>query len=183
MKNLETLDKFYQYAFPMLTVLVTCNDNKQNTNIITISWQTTLSKNPPLYGIALHRKRYSYKLIQGTQEFVVNFLSDKYLTDVHFCGTHSGKNTEKIKHTKLTFTPSKLLATPRITEAYAHFECKLEDSISVGDHELLVGKVINASADPQVFTNELLNIEKIQPIYYRGSNSYLKLEKTAIRKF
>ena len=44
----QQLNKFYYYAFPMQAVLVTCNDEKGNTNVITIAWHTPISKNPPL---------------------------------------------------------------------------------------------------------------------------------------
>ena len=183
MKTRAALEKFYQYAFPMLTVLVTCIDKQNNSNIITISWQTTLSKDPPLYGIALHPKRHSYTLIMETKEFVVNFLSSDYLKDVHFCGTHSGKNTDKINHTNLTYISAEKVSPPLINEAYAHLECTLVDSYPVGDHILLMGKVVNVSADPKAFTNDLLNTDVIQPIYYRGGNSYTQLDKDVLKDF
>jgi flavin reductase (DIM6/NTAB) family NADH-FMN oxidoreductase RutF len=182
-ENIDSLSKFYQYAFPMLTMLVTCIDKNQNPNIITISWHTTLSKKPPLYGISLAPIRHSYKLISETNEFVINFLSSRYINDVHFCGTHSGKKTDKTKHTDFTFIPSEKTSVPRIKEAYAHFECALIDTLSVGDHILLIGKILNASADKTIFDNNLLDITKIQPIYYRGGNSYTRLDKEYIQQF
>ena len=183
MKNLESLDKFYQYAFPMLTMLVTCKGTDQNPNIITISWHTTLSKKPPLYGIALAPNRHSYTLITETNEFIINFLSNKYLKDVHFCGTHTGKTTDKISNTNLSFIPGEKLSVPRIKEAYAHLECSLIDSHPVGDHILLIGKVINASVDLHAFSNDLLDTKKIHPIYYRGGNSYTKLDNKYLHQF
>ena len=60
MKVEGNMDKFYQYAFPMSTVLVTCNDNYGKTNIVTVAWHTTISKDPSLYGISLANKRYSF---------------------------------------------------------------------------------------------------------------------------
>jgi flavin reductase (DIM6/NTAB) family NADH-FMN oxidoreductase RutF len=183
MKTHVALEKFYQYAFPMLTVLVTCKDTQNKTNIITISWQTTLSKDPPLYGIALHPKRHSYTLIQETKEFVVNFLSSDYVKDVHFCGTHSGKNIDKIKHTNLSYIAAEKVSPPLIKEAYAHIECTLADSYAVGDHILLIGRVVSASADPMAFTHDLLNMRAVQPIYYRGGNSYVALDKDSLTEY
>ena len=183
MKNNEHINKFYQYAFPMLTVIVTCTDKNQITNMITISWQTTLSKKPPLYGISIAPTRHSYKIISQQKAFVVNFLESKHLKDVHFCGTHSGRNTDKLANTKFTLIPGHKVTTAKIKEAYAHFECALFDSQPVGDHILLIGEVVHVSADSNKFQNELLDIQKIQPIYYRGGNSYTQIDKEFIYQF
>jgi flavin reductase (DIM6/NTAB) family NADH-FMN oxidoreductase RutF len=121
-------------------------------------------------------------LITQTKEFVINFVSNKYLQDVHYCGTHSGKTTDKIQHTHFSFIPGQKSIAPRIKEAYAHLECKLIDTHPVGDHVLLIGEVINASADTTAFKNDLLNINKIQPIYYRGANSYTQLDSGSIHQ-
>ncbi len=182
-ESLKSIHKFYQYAFPMLTMLVTSVDKKNTPNIITISWHTTLSKKPPLYGIALAPSRFSYSLIYETKEFVINFVSSKYLKDVHYCGTHSGKTTDKTQHTHFSFIPGQKSIAPRIKEAYAHLECKLIDTHPVGDHILLIGEVVNASADTTAFKNDLIDIKKIQPIYYRGGNSYTQLNPDSLHEF
>ena len=114
MKVNGALKKFYQHAFPMPTVLVTCNDQKGKTNIITIAWHTTISKNPPLYGISIAPGRYSHDLIKENKEFVVNFVPYELVDKAHFCGTHSGKKTDKTSETKLTLAPSKKVKVPII---------------------------------------------------------------------
>jgi hypothetical protein len=64
MKVEGNIEKYYHYAFPMQTILVTCNDDKGKTNIITLAWHTPISRKPPLYGISISPKRYSYALIK-----------------------------------------------------------------------------------------------------------------------
>ena len=96
MKINGKINKFYYYAFPMQAVLVTCNDEKGKTNVITIAWHTTISKKPPLYGISVAPGRYSYDLISKTKEFVVNFTPYSLSKIVLFFGTHSGRKTFKL---------------------------------------------------------------------------------------
>ena len=183
MKVSGTLEKFYQYAFPMPTTLVTCNDKNGKTNIITIAWQTTISKQPPLYAISLAPQRYSHNLIRETKEFAVNFVPYQLIQKTHFCGTHTGRNTDKPKETNLTLIPAKKIAVPIIKECYAHLECKLVQDLPVGDHTVFIGEVLTVQADNHAFENDLLNIETIEPTYYIGGNSYTTLNGTEKNTF
>lgn len=182
MKVNGNMNKFYHYAFPMQAILVTCNDENGKTNIITIAWHTTISKDPPLYGMSVAPKRYSHDLINKTREFVVNFAPFKLVEKVHFCGTNSGEKVDKISETGLTLIPSQKLKTPLIKECYAHLECKLFKTLPLGDHTFFIGEVVNLLADENVFENDLLDIRKIQPTYYIGDNIYTAID-TKKREF
>jgi flavin reductase (DIM6/NTAB) family NADH-FMN oxidoreductase RutF len=177
MKVQGSLEKYYHYAFPMQTVLVTCNDDKKNTNIITIAWHTSISRKPPLYGISISPKRYSYGLITKSKEFVVNFIPYSKVKEAEFCGTHSGRNTDKLRQTGLTLIPAQKLSTPLIKEGYAHLECTLVNTIPLGDHSLLIGTVVAVSADKNAFQNDLLRTDRIHPVYYIGQNEYTTIDK------
>ena len=181
MKINGNMDKFYYYAFPMQAALVTCNDEKGKTNVITIAWHTPISKDPPLYGISLAPKRYSHGLIEKTKEFVVNFVPYKLVEKLHFCGTHSGRNTDKICETRLTLAASKKVEVPLIKECYAHLECKLAEILSVGDHTFFIGEVINIQADENAFKNGLLENEWVQPTYYIGGDTYTTIVNTRVK--
>jgi flavin reductase (DIM6/NTAB) family NADH-FMN oxidoreductase RutF len=177
MKTDASLEHYYHYAFPMQTVLVTCNDETGKTNIITLAWHTPLSRVPPLYGISLSPKRYSHRLIEKTKEFVVNFIPYSLVKAADYCGTHTGRSTDKVHQTKLTLTPAKKLVVPRIKEGYAHLECTLAKRIHVGDHTLFIGEVVAVSADKNVFKDDLLRTENVSPLYYIGENSYTTLDR------
>jgi len=177
MKINGNMDKFYYYAFPTQAVLVTCNDENGKTNIITIAWHTTISKDPPLYGISVAPKRYSHDLISKSGEFVVNFAPFELVEKVHFCGTRSGRKVDKVSEAKLTLIPGQKVKTPLIKECYAHLECKLAETLSLGDHTFFIGEVVNLLADENVFKNDLLDIRKIQPTYYIGGNIYTAIDE------
>lgn len=177
MKVKGNIGKYYYYAFPMQAVLVTCNDEQGKTNIITVAWCTPISKDPPLYGISLAPKRYSHGLIEKMKEFVVNFAPFELVDKVHFCGTHSGRNVDKVNETKLTLIPSKKVGAPLIKECFAHLECKLVKTLSLGDHTFFIGEVINVMADEGAFVNDLLDNKNIQPTYYIGDNKYAAIDK------
>lgn len=182
MKTTGNIEKFYQYAFPMPTVLVTCHDTNNKPNIVTVAWHTTLSKNPPLYALSLASTRYSFDLIKKTGEFVVNFCPYDHVQNAHICGTHSGRNTDKTKKTGFTLIPSLKVKVPSIKECYAHLECRLTQQIPTGDHILIVGEVLAVRADENVFLNDILQTDYIQPLYYLGNNIYTAIDKTKKHK-
>lgn len=177
MKAKGNIEKYYQYAFPMQTILVTCNDIAGKTNIITLAWHTPISRHPPLYGLSVSPKRYSYALIKKSKEFVINFIPYSLVEAADFCGTHTGKTTDKLCNTGLTLIPSTKLSTPLIKEGYAHLECTLVKSILLGDHRLLIGEVVAVTADKNAFTDELLRTDQIHPLYYIGENAYTTLDR------
>jgi len=178
MKVSGNIDKFYQYAFPMQAVLVTCNDEREKTNVITIAWHTTISKKPPLYGISVAPSRYSHDLIKKSKEFTINFAPYNLVEKIHICGTKSGRNIDKIKETGLALIPGQKIKTPLIKECFAHLECKLFDTVVLGDHTFFIGEVVNVLADEDAFANDLINNKKINPPYYIGANTYTTIKKT-----
>jgi flavin reductase (DIM6/NTAB) family NADH-FMN oxidoreductase RutF len=183
MKVIGSIEKYYHYAFPMQTVLVTSNDEKEHTNIITLAWHTPISRNPPLYGISVSPKRHSYTLIKKSKEFVINFIPYALVEAAEYCGTHSGRTTDKLCQTGLTLTPATKLSTPLIKEAYAHLECSLKKSIPLGDHTMFVGEVVSVSADDDAFQNELLRTDRIHPVYYIGQDAYTTLDRAKRKTF
>ena len=183
MKIEGTIDNYYHYAFPMQTILVTCNDQARKTNIITLAWHTPISRHPPLYGISVSPKRYSHALIKKSKEFVINFIPYSLVEAANFCGTYSGRTTDKLCKTGLTLIPAKKLSTPLIKEGYAHLECKVVKSMSLGDHTFFVGEVIAVSADENAFRNELLRTDRVYPLYYIGDNAYTTLDRVKRKTF
>lgn len=183
MKVEGNMERYYHYAFPMQTILVTCNDDTGKTNIITLAWHTPISRTPPLYGISIAPKRYSHALIEKTKEFVVNFIPYSLAKTANYCGTHTGRTTDKLCNTTLSLIPSKKLTTPLIKEGYAHLECTLKQSIPVGDHTLFIGEVIAVSADENAFTDDLLRTDLIHPLYYIGKNTYTTLDRVKKKTF
>ena len=175
MKKIARLEKFYQYAFPMQAALLTSSDKPSKTNIITVAWHMPISKKPPLFGVSIAPSRHSHTLIEKSKEFVVNFAPYRLVEKIHFCGTHSGRNSDKQKEANLTFIDSKKVKSKSIKECFSHLECKLYDLITLGDHSLVVGEVLNVLYTDNIFKQDILDISKIKPCFYLGNKIYSDL--------
>jgi len=178
MKKNGKIEKFYHYAFPMPAVLLTCSDENGNVNPITLAWVTPISKKPPLYAVSVAPSRYSHDLIKNSGEFVINFAPFDIVEKVNFCGTHSGRKTDKINESNLTLIHAEKVKTKLIKECFAHLECKLFDSFTLGDHTLFVGEVVNTLIDEDAFENDVLNNNSTKPTCYLGGNAYTTIDKT-----
>ncbi|MFC1723267.1 flavin reductase family protein [Nanoarchaeota archaeon] len=111
-------------------------------NAFTLTWHAPLSHDPFLYGISVHPKRFSYKLIEASKVFVVNFVPHESKDDVFFVGTESGMGQDKFSKTKWTKEDAEHIDCCRIKEASAYLECEIIDQFPVGDHIFFVGKVL-----------------------------------------
>jgi flavin reductase (DIM6/NTAB) family NADH-FMN oxidoreductase RutF len=145
----------YSYI-PNLISLITSVDETGKPNIMTAAWTIQLSTEPPLYGILISPKRYTYELITKTKEFVINIPTKNIKEKVMACGNTSGRNVDKFKQTGLTPIPAKKVKAPWIKECIIHLECKLVDQHPCGDHTLLVGEIQTAYIDKEAFDIENL---------------------------
>ncbi|MEM3445594.1 MAG: flavin reductase family protein [Thermoplasmata archaeon] len=131
-------------AFPV--ALVTCG-TPEHTNIITIGMCHIFSFSPPLIGIGVAPKRYSYKLLKEHGEFVVNLPTRNLADAVMKCGSTSGNNVEKFSYAGLTKIPSKKVSTPSIKECPLRFECITRQEFTTGDHTWFVGEIVHCEAE------------------------------------
>ena len=183
MKTKGVINKYQQYAYPMQTILVTSIDKKGKANIMTVAWHTPISLKPPLYGVSIAPKRYTHKLILETEEYALNFVPYNLIDQAQFCGTKSGHKIDKSIETNLTLIPAEKIKAPIIKECYSIFECKLKETITIGDHSFIVGEIINIQKNEESYENELINLNQIKPALYLGNNTYSTTDNSQIYKF
>ena len=68
----EDIGALYQH-YPRVAVVVTAQA-KGRDNAMAVAWHTCISFKPPLYGVSIAPKRFTYQLIADSKEFGVNFL-------------------------------------------------------------------------------------------------------------
>jgi flavin reductase (DIM6/NTAB) family NADH-FMN oxidoreductase RutF len=155
-------------ACPRMSAVLTCGS--QRVNAITLSWHTPISRDPPLYGVSILPKRFSFKIVENEKEFALNFLEHKHWEKVHYCGTHTGRKEDKIAKVGFTLENCERIKTKMIAQAYANLECKVVDQIEIGDHTLFVGRIEKCWVDDQFWADGKL---KVKPVCQLGSYSYV----------
>lgn len=138
------IPKALSKKYPEPVVLVISCDKKGKANIITLGWSMQTSSEPPMLAISVSHKRYSHQLISEQKEFVLCFPTSSQIEGVLFCGTHSGRDVNKFKETKLKPQKAKYVKPPLIKDSLACFECKVVDKLKTGDHTIFVGEIKTA---------------------------------------
>ena len=154
--------------FPRLTVLVTTCSRDGKPNVAAFSFFMPVSFDPKYVAFSVAPKRYTFKNLEETGEFVVNVPSEDMLKEIWICGTESGKSVDKFKLAKLETAESKKIRPPRIKRCPIQLECKVESMEEFGDHYLVVGRVLEEHIEKLSF-NPIL--------HYSGREFYRVGEK------
>ncbi|MHA1593990.1 MAG: flavin reductase family protein [Candidatus Baldrarchaeia archaeon] len=165
------VNDIWKLLHPRLTVLVTARGKEGNINVMTVSWISIASWNPPCVAIFIAPERYTYQLIKESGEFVVNVPTIDLLQKVDLCGSVSGREIDKFKEAGLTPISSLKVKAPSIKECIAHLECQLIKEVETGDHVMLLGRVIAARANKSQFSRTY-DIRSVKLVYYVGNSEY-----------
>lgn len=131
-------------------VLVT-SERKGQPNVMAAAWQTPVSGEPPLVALSISPERYSHRLIMDSGQLVVNVPPRELVREVYYCGSVSGKDTDKFAETGLIPTVPGKVRPPHIKECIAHLECEVQQSLEVGDHILFIARVVLAVVEKELF--------------------------------
>jgi len=117
-------------------------------NIMAAEWVLQISYNPVLIAIFIHKGSQTLKNIEKTKEFGVNVASKDQTSEVNIAGGYSGFEIDKLslKNIFKTFAPEKI-KTPMIFGCTINAECILVQKEKLGDHVMLVGKVVHIKHD------------------------------------
>lgn len=176
----ESIGAFYQH-YPRVAVIVTAHAGGRD-NAMAVAWHTSISKNPPLYCIAVSPGHSTYKLIAQSKKFGVNFMPDTKAELVAAVGGSKGSEVDKFRTFCIARDNPANTAVPILKDAYAAFECELVDDRLYGDHRLLIGEIVAVHYLKEAFMEDgTLNLEKVSPVLYLGKEQYLNVADCRIR--
>jgi flavin reductase (DIM6/NTAB) family NADH-FMN oxidoreductase RutF len=99
---------------------------RNETNVMPAIWTVSLSRRPPLIGVAVNQARYTHDMVRFAEEFALSFPGRDLLNHTHYFGAVSGADVGKLELAKLpTFKASKVSA-PLIDHCLAYVECSLQ---------------------------------------------------------
>lgn len=108
-------------------------------NAFTATWVTQVSFEPPLVAVAVRKDSLSYRMLEKSRVFVLNFLGagQKALAQHFLKPAHLGSD-------KLAGVPHRAGVTgaPILEEAAAYAECRVKEIHAAGDHSIVVGEVV-----------------------------------------
>lgn len=173
------------YPCPILLVTSKLGDKR---NVLTVSWSGIASSHPEYITISISKKRYSHALIVNSGAFIVNIINEDLLSAADYCGSHSGESVDKFDHCRFTTSSGTFVDVPLIDDCPINIECKVENIIDLGSHDLIIGKVlakwINGDIDDSELHEKLRPAVYFRPNYYNLNNTILgEYGKTFMSKY
>ena len=117
-------------------------------NCAPFSFFNVISEDPPLCILSFNWRsdgavKHTLKNIRRTGEYVVNLADEATANTMHLTGTELPESESEFSKYGLTPVPAKLVQHPRIAEAAASLECRVERRIEFGpERELVVGEIL-----------------------------------------
>lgn len=161
---------------PLPPVLVSCG-TMEKPNVLTIAWTGILSTQPPKTYISVRPSRYSYDLIKGSGEFVINLTTAKMTKAVDFCGVRSGKKLDKFAAMGLETESASKVSCPMLKQSPVSLECRVTDIVPLGSHDMFIADIIAADVDEQyIDKNGKLHLEQCSLLAF-AHGEYFELGK------
>jgi len=154
----QSVEKPFHFLYPRFTVLLSAG--RENPNVMTASWSTPVSVDPPLIGVLVAPERHTHGLVEDDGAFGVNVPDHDLVEESYYVGSESGADVDKFAETGLTTFAGDETGTPLIEECAAALECSLEKTVETGDHDLLVGRVEATYAHDDAVDGEWLATDR-----------------------
>ena len=145
---------------PLPPALITCG-TMDNPNVMTAAWTGIINTRPPKTYVSIRPERYSYGLIKGTGELVINLTTESLVRTADFCGVRSGRDLNKFEKCGITPIPSTAVSAPTLAESPLSIECKVFEVMELGSHHMFLLDVVAVTADERLMDkNGRLCLEK-----------------------
>ena len=120
-----------------------------------------LSTKPPKTYVSLRPTRYSHELIMQTREFVINLPVASIIRAIDYCGVKSGREENKFETCRFTPEAASLVAPPLIAECPLSVECRVEQVIPLGSHDMFLAEIVAVDVDESLLDERgRLNLAK-----------------------
>ncbi len=123
-----------------LGVYVVGAAHNEQRDAFTAAWVMQVSFNPLLLAVSINPQNASYALVRDSGAFTVNVLKQGQLEIAQRFGTRSGRQEDKLAAVR--WHPGRSGA-PVLDDGLAYFECEVTQHLPAGDHELVLGRVVD----------------------------------------
>lgn len=151
-------------------VVMISTARKGKPNIMTMSWHTMIDFEPPLVGLIISNRNYTFNILKATKECVINIPGVELLKKAVGCGSVCGKKIDKFNAFKLTPMPASRVKAPLIGECYANLECKVIDVKMAEKYNLFVVRVLKAWISSSK--------KEVKTIHHQGRGNFMVAGKT-----
>jgi len=162
----------YRVLHPRPVYLIVSMDKEGKLNVMAASWVSPVSDEPPFIAVSIWRESKTYENIVETGEFTVNIVSDKHIDLVWEAGTTSGKKVDKWSKLGLEPYSSSEIRVPGIKGVLGFVECRVRESIGVGESELFIAEALKVHVNREMYEKYGWNLRKTGILLHAGGRVF-----------
>lgn len=148
---------------PQPCVVIATWDREHHPNVMVAAWAGQLGATEVIISLSQHKTTEN---LEASKAFTLSFVDRNTLVQSDYFGLVSGKLVaDKIARVGFTVTSSPNVNAPIIKEYPLTLECKVR-SFKDG---ILIGEVVNMSAEERILTGGKVDLDKLQPVVFDAS--------------
>ena len=148
-------------------------------NLAPHSYFNLISSDPPIIHVTSSQRRGRLKdtahNIAETGEFVVNVASREQIELANHTAAEWPPDEDEWTWAGLTGLPSRLVAPERVAGAPAAMECRLVETVALGNGTMFFGEVVWFHVDARVMDGHRVNVRALDPVARLGGPLYTPL--------
>ena len=167
-KQKMAYDEYFQQVNKILGttgLLLAAGEPDKSTNAMAIGWGSLgIVWGRPMWVVLVRPSRFTYQLIEQTNDFTVNVPTKDLAKAVAYCGSHSGRDENKLAKLGLSVAAGEKVGSGIIEACPINYECQVVGKSDIvpemltkavkseyygqGDyHRVYFGEVLGAYAD------------------------------------
>lgn len=145
---------------PQPCVMIATWDKDLTPDVMMAAWAGQLDYNQIVISLSEHKTTDN---LRETNAFTVSFADERTVAESDYFGMVSGREVaDKVAKVGFTVTPSPNVDAPIINEYPLTLECRV---VSFEDG-MLIGEVVNQSADESILTDGKIDLAKLKPVVF-----------------
>jgi flavin reductase (DIM6/NTAB) family NADH-FMN oxidoreductase RutF len=145
---------------PQPCVMIATWDKDHNPDVMMAAWAGQLDYNQIVISLSEHKTTDN---LRETNAFTVSFADERTVAESDYFGMVSGRDVaDKVAKVGFTVTDSPNVDAPIINEYPLTLECRV---VSFEDG-MLIGEVVNQSADESILTDGKIDLAKLKPVVF-----------------
>ena len=159
----ERYKLFVSLVVPRPIALVTSVSGNGAINAAPFSFFNALGSDPPVVGLGVGNRvsgepKDTARNIAESGEFAVNLVDEAMAAAMNICAIDLPFGQNELNAAGLTAVPSAQIQAPYIAQSPASLECKLRETVQIGNNRILLGEVVRIHLRDDLFDPELFRV-------------------------
>ncbi len=144
-------------------------------NVAPHSFFTISCIDPPVVQFTSVGRKDSLTNAEATGEFVINLAPEPLFEAVNATGTDFPPEEDEFAEVGLEREPSLRVTPPRVAGSPVAIECRVRDTIPLGDSTVVLGSVVHLAVAEEVMVDGLPDAERLRPLARLGRDEWSTL--------